>query len=169
MRTRGGEGVPGRLYSPRADREEQRKRAEQVPSVARSAADGAAVHASRRGPRRSDWDRPCADGKLRSRVSGLTSCSTREGNRGCRTSPGDGTLIEAWASHKAQTEAAKTDDDGSPRPATQNDTHQSTTDPEAKLYRRRTGARPALYLGHALMENRNGLPSAAWSTSGRHG
>jgi hypothetical protein len=39
-----------------------------------------------------------------------------------------------------------------------NDTHQSTTDPEARLYKKSKGSEAKLsYLGHALMENRNGL------------
>src|ERR1700751_6289858 len=39
-----------------------------------------------------------------------------------------------------------------------NDTHQSTPDSEAKLYRKAAGREAKLsYLGHALMENRNGL------------
>ena len=42
-----------------------------------------------------------------------------------------------------------------------NDTHQSTSDPEAKLYRKSHGreARPS-YMGHAVMENRSGLAVA---------
>jgi hypothetical protein len=73
----------------------------------------------------------------------------------------DGTLIEAWASHKSfKPKLAKTDDDGSNfhGQLRKNDTHQSTTDPEAKLYRKADGREAKLsYLGHALMENRNGL------------
>ncbi len=39
-----------------------------------------------------------------------------------------------------------------------NDTHQSTSDPEARLYRKAAGREARLsYMGHALMENRNGL------------
>ena len=73
----------------------------------------------------------------------------------------DGTLIEAWASHKSfKPKQAKKDDDGSNfhGQVRKNDTHQSTTDPEAKLYRKAGGREAKLsYLGHALMENRNGL------------
>ena len=73
----------------------------------------------------------------------------------------DGTLIEAWASHKSfKPKRAKNDDDGSNfhGQVRKNDTHQSTTDPEAKLYRKANGREAKLsYLGHALMENRNGL------------
>ena len=39
-----------------------------------------------------------------------------------------------------------------------NDTHQSTTDPEARLFKKTTGSEAKLaYLGHLLMENRHGL------------
>jgi hypothetical protein len=39
-----------------------------------------------------------------------------------------------------------------------NDTHASTTDPDAKLYRKSNGAESRLaYLGHLLIENRHGL------------
>src|ERR1700745_312303 len=73
----------------------------------------------------------------------------------------DGTLIEAWASHKSfMLKQAKKDDDGSNfhGQVRKNDTHQSTTDPEAKLYRKADGREAKLsYLGHALMENSNGL------------
>ena len=82
----------------------------------------------------------------------------------------DGTLIEAWASQKsfrpkdgdgaggAGTDSgrnAETDFHGHKR---KNDTHQSTSDPQAKLYKKSTGAEAKLaYFGHILMENRNGL------------
>ena len=46
-----------------------------------------------------------------------------------------------------------------------NDTHQSTTDPDARLYKKSYGKEPKLsYLGHALVENRNGLIAAAMDT-----
>ena len=78
----------------------------------------------------------------------------------------DGTLIEAWASHKSfkpkgddgpSDTGRNTDIDfrGKPR---SNDTHASTTDPDARLYRKSKAAPAVLgYLGHALMENRNGM------------
>ncbi len=74
----------------------------------------------------------------------------------------DGTLIQAWASHKSMRRKDGSDDGrppedwrGEPR---SNDTHQSTTDPEARLYRK-SNAAPALpsYLGHVLTDNRHGL------------
>jgi transposase len=75
----------------------------------------------------------------------------------------DGTLLEAWASHKSFRRK-----DGEPPPAAggrdfrgerrSNDTHASTTDPDARLYRRtHHGEAKLAYLGHVLMENRNGL------------
>jgi transposase len=79
----------------------------------------------------------------------------------------DGTLIEAWASTKSfrKIDGGDNDPDGPGRNAERgfhaekrsNATHRSTTDPEARLYKK--GGLPAklCYLGHALMENRNGL------------
>ena len=80
----------------------------------------------------------------------------------------DGTLIEAWASIKSfrRKDGEDNDPDGPGRNAERgfhkekrsNDTHQSTTDPEARLYKKGDGQPAKLcYLGHALMENRHGL------------
>jgi hypothetical protein len=79
----------------------------------------------------------------------------------------DGTLIEAWASIKSFRRRDGGDEDGGPgRNAERNfhgerrtnDTHQSTTDPEARLYKKGDGQPARLcYIGHALMENRHGL------------
>ena len=81
----------------------------------------------------------------------------------------DGTLIEAWASMKSFKPKVgsedppaggggrnkETDFHGEKR---SNETHASTTDPEARLYRKGQGKEAKLcFLGHALMENRNGL------------
>jgi transposase len=80
----------------------------------------------------------------------------------------DGTLIEAWASIKSF-RRKDGNDDGSPgtgrnaernfhKEKRSNETHQSTTDPEAKLYKKGDGQPAKLcYMGHALMENRHGL------------
>jgi len=82
----------------------------------------------------------------------------------------DGTLIEAWASMKS----FQPKEEGEDRPGPQggdrnpdvdfrgrkrsNNTHESTTDGEARLYKKTRGAESKLaYLGHVLMENRNGL------------
>jgi transposase len=81
----------------------------------------------------------------------------------------DGTLIEAWASMKSfkpkdganepPTDGGgrnrETDFHGAKR---SNDTHASTTDSEARLYRKGQGKEAKLcFMGHALMENRHGL------------
>ena len=72
----------------------------------------------------------------------------------------DGTLIEAWASHKSFKPKDDKDDDGTDfhGQKRKNDTHQSTTDPQARLYRKAAGREARLsFMGHAVMENRNGL------------
>lgn len=72
----------------------------------------------------------------------------------------DGTLIEAWASHKSFKPKDGGDDEGGDfrGQKRRNDTHQSTTDPEARLYRKSNGQESRLaYLGHAMMDNRHGL------------
>lgn len=79
----------------------------------------------------------------------------------------DGTLIEAWASMKSFKPRGEKDEDhrgdgngwgdfkGMPR---SNETHESMTDPEAKLIRKGRGQAAKLsFGGHVLMENRNGL------------
>ena len=72
----------------------------------------------------------------------------------------DGTLIEAWASHKSFRPKDGDDEDGNNfhGQTRRNDTHQSTTDPESKLYRKGAGKEAKLSFGaQVLMENRNGL------------
>jgi transposase len=81
----------------------------------------------------------------------------------------DGTLIEAWAGQKsfkckeAEPPAPPPDDPGNPSidfrgERRTNATHASTTDPEARLYKKAKGHEAKLaYLGHVLMENRHGL------------
>jgi transposase len=77
----------------------------------------------------------------------------------------DGTLIQAWASQKSfRAKDGSDDDDGSDFHGHKrsNDTHESTTDPDARLYKKSYGKESKLaYLGHALVENRNGLIAAA--------
>jgi hypothetical protein len=72
----------------------------------------------------------------------------------------DGTLIEAWASQKS----FQKKDGGDAEPGKfhgekrSNETHQSKTDPDARLYRKGHGQEAKLgYLGHVLMENRHGM------------
>jgi len=72
----------------------------------------------------------------------------------------DGTLIEAWASYKSFRPKDDRDSDGNDfhGQKRKNDTHQSTSDPEARLYRKASGREAKLsYIGHVVMENRNGL------------
>jgi IS5 family transposase len=81
----------------------------------------------------------------------------------------DGTLIDAWAGQKSfkrkasPPPASPPDDPGNPSidfrgERRTNATHASTTDPEARLYKKATGQEAKLaYLGHVLMENRHGL------------
>jgi transposase len=89
----------------------------------------------------------------------------------------DGTLIEAWASMKSfapkgtdESPENKMDDPPSGRGRLRNreadfhgekrsnDTHASTSDPDARLYRKGAGKEAKLcFIGHALMENRNAL------------
>src|SRR5215470_12445692 len=80
----------------------------------------------------------------------------------------DGTLIEAWASHKS---FQRKDNDGKPDGGNfhgekrANDTHESKTDPQARLYKKSAGQEAKLsYLGHVLVENRHGLIAAAMTT-----
>jgi IS5 family transposase len=80
----------------------------------------------------------------------------------------DGTLIEAWAGQKsfkkrAAQPAPPPDDPGNPSvdfrgERRTNATPASTTDPEARLYKKAAGQEAKLcFLGHVLMENRHGL------------
>jgi transposase len=86
----------------------------------------------------------------------------------------DGTLIEAWAGHKS---FRPKDEDGGgsggARPSgrdfhgerRKNDTHASTTDPEARLFRKGRGKEAKLcFMGHVITENRNGLVVATETT-----
>lgn len=75
----------------------------------------------------------------------------------------DGTLIEAWASQKSFRPKDGSDGDGTDfhGQKRKNDTHQSTTDPDSRLYRKAAGREAKLsYMGHATMENRHGLAVA---------
>lgn len=74
----------------------------------------------------------------------------------------DGTLIQAWASHKSLRGKDGSDEGRPPEDwhgqRRSNDTHESKTDPEARLYRKSQAA-PALlsYLGHVMTDNLHGL------------
>ena len=72
----------------------------------------------------------------------------------------DGTLLEAWASHKSFRPKDGNGDGGGDFHGEQrsNDTHESTTDPDARLMRKGKGKEAKLsYQANTLMENRNGL------------
>lgn len=80
----------------------------------------------------------------------------------------DGTLIEAWAGQKSfkpkrSCRNDTPDDPGNPTvdfrgQKRSNDTHASTTDPEARLFRKSFGTESKLcFSGHVLMDNRHGL------------
>ena len=86
----------------------------------------------------------------------------------------DGTLIQAWASHKSFVSKDGSDDGGTGgtggrnaladwkgRPRS-NETHASTTDPDARLFRKSKSAAAILaFQGHVLMEHRSGLVVSA--------
>ena len=83
----------------------------------------------------------------------------------------DGTMIQAWSSMKSVKAIERGDGPGDEPPSggrnaeadfhgetRTNATHASTTDPEARLYKKSVGTEARLaFLGHALMENRCGL------------
>lgn len=84
----------------------------------------------------------------------------------------DGTLIEAWASLKSYRPRDGSDDPPTGRGRNpdrdfhgerrKHDTHASTTDPEAKLFRKGSGKEAKLcFMGHLVTENRNGLAIVA--------
>jgi len=79
----------------------------------------------------------------------------------------DGTLIEAWASRRSFEKKPDPPQRGTGARGRKllRDTHESKTDPEARLFRRSQAAesRPS-YLGHVITENRNGLVVAACVT-----
>lgn len=98
----------------------------------------------------------------------VTGYAKREGLLSDEHFTVDGTLIEAWASLKSFTpktapEPPAPDDPGNPTvdfhgERRTNATHQSTTDPEARLMRKGRGKEAKLcFSGHVLMENRHGL------------
>lgn len=94
----------------------------------------------------------------------------------------DGTLIQAWASQKSFRPKDGSDDQGPGAGGRNaqadwkgqrrsNETHASTTDPDARNYRKSHNTAAILcYQGHALMENRNGLVvGAVVTTADGHG
>jgi transposase len=88
----------------------------------------------------------------------------------------DSTMLEAWASLKSfqrkdASPAEPPDDPGNPTvnfhgETRKNDTHASTTDPDAQLYRKGKGKEAKLaYLGHVLLDNRHGLVANVCATA----
>ena len=88
----------------------------------------------------------------------------------------DGTLLEAWAGLKSfqRKDGGPTpppDDPGNPTvnfhgETRTNDTHASTTDPDAQLYRKGRGKEAKLtYMGHVLLDNRHGLVTNVCATA----
>ena len=88
----------------------------------------------------------------------------------------DGTQLEAWASLKSfrprkEPQGPPPDDPGNPTvdfhgERRRNDTHRSTTDPQAPLYRKGSGREaPLAYLGPVLLDNRHGLVANVCATA----
>lgn len=88
----------------------------------------------------------------------------------------DGSLLEAWAGQKSfkprdAGPGAPPDDPGNPTvnfhgETRRNDTHESTTDPDAQLYRKARGHESRLaFLGHILLDNRHGLVANICATA----
>jgi transposase len=73
----------------------------------------------------------------------------------------DGTLIQAWAGHKSFVRKDGGDDKGGggnfKDKKRSNETHASSTDGDARLYRKGNTASELRYMGHALSDNRHGL------------
>ncbi|MBK4737291.1 IS5 family transposase [Noviherbaspirillum pedocola] len=81
----------------------------------------------------------------------------------------DGTLIGAWAGHKSFVRKADDDhgngDGGNFKGDTRsNQTHESKTDPDARLYRKGKTASELRFMGHTLSDNRHGLIASAMVT-----
>lgn len=79
----------------------------------------------------------------------------------------DGTLIQAWAGHKSFARKDGSDDDTGnfKNKKRSNDTHESTTDADARLYRKGKTASELRFMGHTLSDNRHGLIASAVVTT----
>lgn len=82
----------------------------------------------------------------------------------------DGTLIQAWAGHKSfRSKDGRDDGDGDggnfKGESRSNETHESTTDADARLYRKGKTASELRYMGHTLSDNRHGLIASAVVTT----
>lgn len=82
----------------------------------------------------------------------------------------DGTLIQAWAGHKSFVRKDGSDDGGEhdstnfKGQSRSNDTHESSTDADARLYRKGNTASELRFMGHTLSDNRHGLIASAMVT-----
>ena len=80
----------------------------------------------------------------------------------------DGTLIQAWASHKSFVRKDGSDEPGSGGSfkghKRSNETHESSTDADARLYRKGKTASELRFMGHTLSDNRHGLIASAMVT-----
>lgn len=83
----------------------------------------------------------------------------------------DGTLIQAWAGHKSFGRKNGSDDGSDDDSANfkgqsrSNDTHESSTDADARLYRKGNTASELRFMGHTLSDNRHGLIASAVVTT----
>lgn len=83
----------------------------------------------------------------------------------------DGTLIQAWASHKSfvpKSDDESDSDDGGGNfkgEKRSNETHESKTDADARLYRKGNTASELCFMGHTLSDNRHGLIASAVVTT----
>lgn len=79
----------------------------------------------------------------------------------------DGTLIQAWGGHKSFVRKDNNDDQdpgegGNFKGETRgNETHESKSDPDSRLYRKGKTASELRYMGHTLSDNRHGLIDSA--------
>ena len=79
----------------------------------------------------------------------------------------DGTLVQAWAGHKSfARKDGNNDDTGNFKGKSRsNETHESTTDADARLYRKGNTASELRFMGHTLSDNRHGLIASAMVTT----
>ena len=77
----------------------------------------------------------------------------------------DGTLIQAWAGHKSFVRKDGSDSGNFKDKSRSNDTHESSTDADARLYCKGDNASRLRYMGHTLADNRHGLIANAMVTT----
>ena len=83
----------------------------------------------------------------------------------------DGTLIQAWAGHKSFVRKDGSDETGGggsfKGQTRSNEIHESTTDADARLYRKGKTGSELRFMGHTLADNRHGLIADANGDHGR--